>query len=175
MAQTVKNLPARQETWVRSLGVEDSLEESMATHSSILVWRIPMDSGAWQSAVHGVTKNRTWLSDQKCMHWWLRLSGKESGSQCRRYRFDPWIQKIAWRRKWQPTPVLLPRQFHGQRSLVGYSPWGRQEFDTMEHWAQPIIWINVEKHERCPFLRCEWFPNVATSVSCLFLCNHVNW
>ena len=173
MAQTVKNLPAMQETWVRFLGMEDSLEESVATHSSILVWRISMDSRAWWSAVHGVTKSRTWLSDQQCMHWWL--SGKESGSQCRRYRFDPWIQKIPWRRKWQPTPVLLPRQFHGQSSLMGCSPWGRQEFDTMEHWAQPIIWINVVKHERCPFLRCEWFLNVATSVLCLFLCNHVNW
>ena len=59
MAQTVKNLPAMQETWVRFLGVEDSLEESVATHSSTLVCRISMDSRAWQSAVHGVTKSRT--------------------------------------------------------------------------------------------------------------------
>ena len=44
----VKNLPAMQETWVRSLGWEDSLEEGMVTHSSIPAWRIPMDRGAWQ-------------------------------------------------------------------------------------------------------------------------------
>ena len=45
MAQTVKNLPVMWDTWVRSLGWEDSLEEGMATHSSILVWRIPKDRG----------------------------------------------------------------------------------------------------------------------------------
>ena len=59
MAQTVKNLPAMQETWVRSLGWEDLLEEDMATHSSILAWRIPTDRGAWWATVHGVTKSRT--------------------------------------------------------------------------------------------------------------------
>ena len=53
VAQSVKNLPAG---WVRSLGWEYPLEEGMATHSSILVWRIPMDRGAWRAAVHGVTE-----------------------------------------------------------------------------------------------------------------------
>ena len=47
VAQTVKNPPAMWETWILSLGWEDSLEEGMATHSSILAWRIPMDRGAW--------------------------------------------------------------------------------------------------------------------------------
>ena len=46
--------------------------------------------------------------------------------------FDPWVGKIPWRRAWQPTPVSLPRESHGQRSLVGYSPWGRKELDTTE-------------------------------------------
>ena len=55
----VKNLPAMWETWVRPLGWEDSLEEGMATHSSILAWRIPMDRGAWQTTVHGVAKSWT--------------------------------------------------------------------------------------------------------------------
>ena len=55
VAQTVKNLPAMWETWVRSLGWEDPLEEGMATHSKILAWRIPMDKGAWQATVHEVT------------------------------------------------------------------------------------------------------------------------
>ena len=45
---------------------------------------------------------------------------------------DPWVGKIPWRRKWQPTPVLLPRKFHGWRSLVGYSPWGHKELDMTE-------------------------------------------
>ena len=45
---------------------------------------------------------------------------------------DPWVGKIPWRRAWQPTPVLLPGESHGQKSLVGYSPWGRKESDTTE-------------------------------------------
>ena len=55
VAQTVKNPPAMWETWVQSLVWEDPLEKGMATHSSILAWRISMDRGAWQAVVHGVT------------------------------------------------------------------------------------------------------------------------
>ena len=55
----VKKLPAMQETWVPSLGWEDSLEEGMATHSSILAWRIPMEGGAWQATVHKIAKSQT--------------------------------------------------------------------------------------------------------------------
>ena len=54
--------------------------------------------------------------------WWL--SGKESARWFRRLRFDPCIGKISWRRAWQPTPLFLPGEAHGQRSLVGDSPWG---------------------------------------------------
>ena len=43
-----------------------------------------------------------------------------------RWGFDPWVRKISWRKNWQPTPVFLPGEPHGQRSLVGYSPWGLQ-------------------------------------------------
>ena len=49
-----------------------------------------------------------------------------------RYGFDPWVRKIPWRRIWQLTPVFLPGESHGQSSLVGYSPWGREESDTTE-------------------------------------------
>ena len=63
VAQTVKNPPPMQEAWVPSLGWEDSLEEVMVTHSSILVWRIPIDRAAWWATVHGVTKSRTQLSN----------------------------------------------------------------------------------------------------------------
>ena len=59
----------------------------------------PMDGGAWQAAVHEVAKSRTWLSD-----------------------FTFTFHFMHWRRKWQPTPVFLPEESHGQRSLVGYSP-----------------------------------------------------
>ena len=60
------------------------------------------------------------------------LSGKESACQCRRCRFDPWVGKIPWRRKWQPTPVFLPIKSHGQRSLEGYSPRDHKRVTT-EH------------------------------------------
>ena len=63
MAQTVKRLPTMWETWVQSLGREDLLEKEMATQSSILAWRIPIDGGAWWATVHGVAKSRTRLSD----------------------------------------------------------------------------------------------------------------
>ena len=57
MVQTVKNLPAMQETQVQSLGQEDPLQKGMATHSSILAWRIPWTRGAWRATVRGVEKN----------------------------------------------------------------------------------------------------------------------
>ena len=56
IAQLVKNLPAMQETWIKSLGLEDPLEEGKATHSSILAWRIPMDRGAWWTIVNRVAE-----------------------------------------------------------------------------------------------------------------------
>ena len=59
-------------------------------------------------------------------------SGKESACQCRRPGFDPWVGKISWKRKWQPTPKFLPGDFHGQKSLTEYSPWGHKESDTTE-------------------------------------------
>ena len=48
----------------------------------------------------------------------------------RRCKFDPWVGKIPWSRKWQPTPVFLPRKCHGQRILVGYSPWSGKMLNT---------------------------------------------
>ena len=63
VAHMVKNPPAVWETWVQPLGWENPLQEGMATHSSILAWRIPMDRGAWQAIVHGVAKTQSWLSD----------------------------------------------------------------------------------------------------------------
>ena len=65
--------------------------------------------------------------------WWL--TGKEPACQYRRHkshRFDPWVKRIPWRRKWQPPPVFLPGKVHGQRSLVGYSPWGHKELGKSE-------------------------------------------
>ena len=99
VAQRLKPLPSMRETWVRSLGREDALEKEMATHSSILAWRIP-----WT-----VEPGR------------LRSMGLQ--------RLKQLSTHILWRRQWQPTPVLLPGESHGQRSLVGYSPWGLKPSD----------------------------------------------
>ena len=62
-------------------------------------------------------------------------NGKESACQCRtckRHGFNPWVGKNPWSRKWQPAPAFLPGKVHGQRSLVGYSPWGHKELDMTE-------------------------------------------
>ena len=56
--------------------------------------------------------------------WWL--TGYSIFLECRRPGFDPWVGNIPWRRKWQPTPVPLLGESHGQRSLMGYSPWGHR-------------------------------------------------
>ena len=70
--------------------------------------------------------------------------GKSVCLQCRRSGFDPWFGKIPWKRKWQPTPVFLLGKFHGQRSLVGYSPWGCKESDTNEqlHFFRLSDWMH---------------------------------
>ena len=83
-------------------------------------------------------------------HWahWSKLSGppvsfnqhlslswvsRRLRLQCKRPGFNPWVRKIAWRREWLPSPVFLPGESYGQRSLVGFSPWGCKESDTAEH------------------------------------------
>ena len=62
-------------------------------------------------------------------------SGKEPACQCRRHKrlgFNPWVKKTPWRKAWKPTPGSLPGESHEQRSLGGYSPWGRTELDITE-------------------------------------------
>ena len=69
--------------------------------------------------------------------------------QCRRPGFDPWVGKIPWRRKWQPTPVFMPGESHGQRSQVGYRPWGCKESDTTErlHFHSFTLQIAEKRRE----------------------------
>ena len=109
VAQTVKNLPARQETWVSSLDWEVPLEKGMAIHSSILAWRIP-----WTEKPGGL---QSMGSQRVGHHWATSLS------------LFPFMH---WRRKWQPTPVFLPEESQGWGSLVGRCLWGRTESDTTE-------------------------------------------
>ena len=68
-----------------------------------------------------------------CLHWW-------------RTRSDSWVGKIPWRREGLPTPVFLPGEFHGQRNLVGYSPWGHKELDTTEWLSFHFTLIDDSEH-----------------------------
>ena len=80
--------------------------------------------------------------------------------QCRRPGFNPWLRKIPWRREWLPTPVFLPGEFHGQRSLVGYSLWGHKESDRTER-----ITLSLSFHldTLCPEEEGpSFFPNVSS-------------
>ena len=73
--------------------------------------------------------------------------------QCRRPLFHPWVRKFPWRSEWQPTPVFLPGEFHGQRSLVGYCPWGCKESDLTEQLTLPLLLLKLTSalHWGLPF------------------------
>ena len=93
--------------------------------------------------------------------------------QCRRYRrcgFDCWVRKIPWRRKWQPIPVFLPGEFHGQRSLADYSPWGRQESDMTEQLThtQTGVWT---LHSWCRNSGFEFPPDWVLILQVVFMLN----
>ena len=83
-----------------------SQQKEMATHSSILAWKIP-----WTQEPGGLRS----MVLQRFGYDWAIVH------QCRRPGFDPWVRKIPWRRKWQPTSVVLRGKFHGPRTLAGYS------------------------------------------------------
>ena len=83
--------------------------------------------------------------------------------QCGRPRFSPWVGKIPWKRKWQPTPVFLPGRFHGRRSLVGYSPWGCKELDTTE-WLLFVSLRKVKNFIVCLFLFFSFLRFAITSL-----------
>ena len=127
----VKWLPTMRETGVQSLARESPGEE-MAPHSSTLAWKIP------------------WMEEPgKLQSMGLRRVGHDWATSLSLFTF------VHWRRKWQPTPVLLPGESHGRRSLVSYSPWGRKELDmtewltlsfsrthTLSQSLEPTIWVN---------------------------------
>ena len=96
VAQMVKNLPAKWETWIQFLGWENPLQEGMVTHFSLLAWRIPMDRGAWQATIHGLSKSETRLSDQAqhiqtdtCLHLMTALFLEQTKHLARnKYAFE---------------------------------------------------------------------------------------
>ena len=112
-----------------------------------------MDRGAWQATVHGVAKNQAWLSNYHS----IGFTSEEPACQWSRHKrcgFDPWVRKIPWRKKWQPTPVFLPGESHGERSLAGYSPWGHKELDTTKMTA-----VTAKSLQSCPTL-CDPIPGI---------------
>ena len=91
-----------------------------------------------------------------CLSKHFKLSGpggKGPTHQCRRHKrhgFHPWVGKIPWRRKWQPTAVFLPEGSHGQRSLAGYSPWGCKESDMTEVTCGALGVSKLNSLSYCP-------------------------
>ena len=105
-----------------------------------------------QSGLHGfnqlrltrclITSGTLFETDSHSLGFPRDASGKESACQCRRSKrcvFDPWVRKVPWRRTGQLTSVFLPGESHGQRSPVGYSPWGCKELDMTEHTHTFIV------------------------------------
>ena len=115
-------------------------------HGSREKWELSSLFNFWDTCVLGKSSNRSklrcfWITEPEVnpgfftpkllmfllrlgLPWWLR--GQSVCLHRGRPGFDPWVGKIPWRRKWQPTPVCLPGESHGRRSLVGYSPRGRK-------------------------------------------------
>ena len=87
--------------------------------------------------------------------WWLRWW--RICLQCGRPGFLPWVEKIPWRREWQPMPVLRPGEFHGQRSLAGYSPWGHKEL-AMTEWLT-YTHTHTHTHTYAFFHLCTLVPH----------------
>ena len=90
--------------------------------------------------------------------------------QCRTCRFNPWVGKIPWRRKWQPTSVFLPGKSHSQRSLAGYSPWGLKDLDVRAAcYVTSVVSNYLRPHglqppttprPLCPFSRQEYWSGL---------------
>ena len=122
------------------------------------------------------------------LKWW---SDKESSCQRRRHRdlaSIPWVRKIPWRRKWQPTPVFLLGKSHGQRSLADYSPWDRKELETTEwlHFLsfygeeyevsfkirnKTTTWPNHPTTGHKPLGNHNWIRHMCSSVHCRTIYN----
>ena len=108
---------------------------------------------------------------------WQRMRWLDgiTNSMDMRCGFNPWVRKILWRRKWQPTPIFLPGESHGQRSLMGYSPRGPKESDTTERLSMHAF-IQIENtfpSEECG-LMSYWYSCLSCEIiSCSLVCNLV--
>ena len=106
--------------------------------------------------------------------------GKKVCLQCRRPRFDPRVGKIHWRRQWQPNPVFLSGEFHGQTSLVSHSPWGHKESATTQSLTLSWYYIygsalgNFDISGCCMTVHLSTFMELNTKKVNFTLCNCLN-
>ena len=125
------------------------------------------------------------LGDEKDWFWTsFTFTSLSVCLQCGRPGFDPWVGKIPWRRKWQPTPVFLPGESHGRRSLEGYSPRGRKELDMTEQLHFPsckmdspvqmssffvalILWHRWSQKEVSASPSAQWWDYACAVATCL--------
>ena len=147
VAQTVKRLPTmRERLWCwegLEAGGEGDDREWDGWLASLTQWTwVWVNSGSWWwTGRPGVLR---FMGSQRVGHdWATELNWTE---QCGRAWFDPWVGKILWRRKWQPTPVLLPGKSHRWRSMVGYSPWSRKESDTTKRLHLVLVLVLYWDH-----------------------------
>ena len=173
------------------------LEKEMATHSSILAWRIPWteELGGLQYTGRKESNTTEWLQFQQTARWSqsrIRLftvgyhgfkglpggsDGKESAYNAGDLSAIPGSWRFPWRKAWRPTPVSLPGESHGQRSVVGYSPWGhRVRYDwvtnthtqTHRHIMFPILFLFKGGIVGC--INCGSPPKYSVSLkACFFI------
>ena len=102
-----------------------------------------MNRETWQATVHRVSKSLTFSMLTKIhierYRWLWQLRWERICLQRKRPGISPWVRKIFWRMKWQPIPVFLPGDFHGQRNLVGYSPQDHKESERIEQLTHTHI------------------------------------
>ena len=105
-------------------------------------WGLSLRANAWRLGLGWAASPGIWHQLKTAEDFPGGASSKQLACQCRRRGFDPLAREISWRRAWQPTPVFLPGESYGQRSLVGYSPWGHKELNI-------IKWLSTQKRKNC--------------------------